>query len=312
MHKQCILCRVRPPIKNSHVVPKFAVKRLKAGNPIGTLVHTNVPRQIFQDAWKGDFLCEECEKAFCVWEDWVCKKVYEPFLKNGKINIGYDEKFGLFAASLCFRFIQFIAERNPEKEMTPLLKAMFENLRENLFKKNFLGIRSYLYAQFLEPVTSLGQFPPGVNTYFFESIDGQCFDYFVPPSSLTWMVYVKLPACFFLLSGCDLKMIFYPPTAVDPHIIHSAGTFDSSLQSGMITRLLSDKIAKKSAEIQISYSKMSLERIKRNAAKITSLPNRQQFRAHNSHLLDQKLLADLKTAQKKYPPPKKNRKGLSG
>jgi hypothetical protein len=298
MRSLCILCQIRPPIKNSHVVPKFAVKRLKIGNPIGTLAHSNNPRQVFQDAWKGDLLCEECEKTFCLWEDWTCKNVYDPFIKMGKVNVGYDEKFGLFAASLCFRYIQYVADRNPQKQMTLIFKAMFENLRENLLKKNFAGIASCLYVQFLEPITSVGQFPPGANTYFFESIDGECFQYIVPPFGSTWMVYVKLPSCFFLLSGCDLRRVFRPPSIIDSHAICVNGVLNSTSQSGMLIQLVADIVQKRSVEIQMHYSKMPSARLQKNAAKISSLSNKQQYRAHKSFILDQQLLASWQNAKK--------------
>ena len=292
MRTSCILCRTKPPIKNSHVVPKFAVKRLKAGNPIGTLVHSNNPRQVHQDAWKSDLLCKECEKAFCLWEDWTCKHIFDPFLKNGNVKVKYDEKFGLFAASLCFRYIQRAFDENPQKQVSPVFQAMFDNLRESLLKKNFPGISSYLYAQFFQPVTLPGQFPPGVNTYFFESIDGECFRYIIPPLGLTWMVYVKLPGCFFILSGCDLKMIFRPPSLVDSHLIQPTGVLDSALQSGKIIALVSDTVIRQSREIQLHYSKMPAERLARNMAKIAAVQNKQQYRAHKSFELDNQLLAN--------------------
>jgi hypothetical protein len=112
------------------------------------------------------------------------------------------------------------------------------------------------------------------------------------------MVYVKLPGLFFLLSGCDLKKIFRPPAVVDAHIIGAKGVLDSSLQSGALLRLVSDIVVKRSTEIQVNYSKMPAERLAKNSAKISALPNKQQYRAHNSFVLDQKLLADWSKAKK--------------
>jgi hypothetical protein len=298
MRPLCILCQTRPPIQNSHVVPKFVVKRLKGGNPLGTLVYSSDLRRVFQDGWKGDFLCADCEKAFCLLEDWTCKNVYDPFLANGNVSVSYDEKFGLFAASLCFRYIQLAIDGNPQKQMEVDFKKIFENLRANILSNNFNGISSYLYIQFLKPITSSQQFPPGVNTYFFESVDGQCFDYHIPPNDKTWMVYVKLPGLFFILSGSDLKRIFRPPSAVDSHIIGAKGVLDSSSQSGALLNLVSDIVEKRSAEIQVNYSKMPGKRLAKNSAKISALPNKQQYRSHNSFILDQKLMADWQKAKK--------------
>jgi hypothetical protein len=259
------------------------------GNPIGTLAHSSIPYKVVQDAWKSDLLCNECEIKFCRWEDWTCKYIYDPFIKTGKVNVQYDGNFGLFAASLCFRYIQFSTDKNPQKQMPSLLKTIFENLRENLLKEDFSGIKSYLYVQFLTPITTAGQFPPGVNAYFFESIDGQCFQWIIPPLGSTWMVYVKLPSCFFLLSGCDLNLIF--PHGVGDHAIKANGIVNPTSQSGIIIQLVADRVKNRTIEIQQHYVKMPAARLAKNTAKISSLINKQQYRANQTYTFDQQLLA---------------------
>jgi hypothetical protein len=290
MRTLCILCQKQPPIKNSHVVPKFVIKRLKNGNPLGTLVHSNDLKQIHQDGWKGDYLCLKCEGLFSVWENWACKNIYDPFLANGDVSTNYDERLGLFAASVCFRYIQYAIDQHSQQPVRAEFWTILENLRESLLNKNFSTIASRLYIQFFKPITTPGSFPPGVNTYFFEAIDGNCFSYHIQ-SDVTWMTYVKIPGLFFILSGWDLKKVFRPPAIVDSHAINATGVLDSASQSGALLRLVADNIKNGSIGIQTSYSKMSSNRIAKNQAKISALPNKEQYRAHKSFVLDQNLLA---------------------
>jgi hypothetical protein len=272
------------------------VKRLKTGNPLGTLLHTDDARRVYQDAWKADLLCTVCEKAFCVWEDWVCKNVYDPFLATGNVKVRYDEKLGLFAASLAFRYMQFLFDRNPQKPVEAALQKILENLRVSLLNNNFASVSSYLYIHFLNPVEAPGSFPPGVNTYFFECIDGRCFDYYIPPRK-TWMVYVKFPGLFFFLSGLDLKRNILPAAAVQADIIGAQGALDSSSQSDALMGLVFDFVVMGSTNIQKHYANMSQQRIAKNSAKIEAAPDKQNYRAHNSYVLDQKLLADWTKAK---------------
>ncbi len=292
MRAACILCRSRPPIENSHVIPKFAIRRLKAGNPLGTLVFSNDLNHVAQDGWKGDFLCNDCEQGFSKLETWFCREVYDPFLKTGSVKIAYGEELGLFGASVAFRYIQLALENNPAKQVETGLGQIFENLRTSLLCRRFADLFSHLYIQFLFPVKSLGVYPPGINIYFSEAMDGKCFDFVAPPAGKFWVIYVKLPSLFFIVSEWDLKMVLRPADHLDAHRIRSNGMLDSTSQAGILRHLVDDVFGTRPIEIQNNYLKMSEKRLAQNAKKIAQVPDKEKFRAHESFLLDQQLLAD--------------------
>jgi hypothetical protein len=304
MPSTCILCQQDPPIENSHIVPKFVIRRLKTGNPLQTLVHSDVLNKIFQDGWKEDYLCTACEQRFSKLEGWFCKSVYDPFLAGTQPKLNYGPELGLFAASLAFRFIRYAIDKNPSKPVPLALTGLYENLRVGLLADSLSPITSRSYVQFLVPVTSLEKFPPGVNTYFFEAIDGKLFTYVLPPAPESWLVFVKLPGVFFIHSALDLRQVFAArPELLAGHEIVSSGVLDSSSQAGVLSALVEDIFCERSVEIQANYSRMSPARISKMTQKIGNVANKQQYRAHQTYLLDMKLLSDFEAKHGKQGTP---------
>lgn len=87
---------------------------------------------------------------------------------------------------------------------------------------------------FLRPVL-----PPGINTYFFESIDGKAFD-FKPPNFSFWVIYLKLPGMFFLLSGHDLAPFAPYPEPMNAQKIGITGTMEEVHRPAGVSVLVAD------------------------------------------------------------------------
>lgn len=293
MSSRCILCQNNPPIKESHIIPNFVVKRLKAGNPLKILLHSNDLGRVYQDGWKGAYLCSTCEQSFSRLEHWFCQAIYDPFIVGNLGKTNYDERLGLFMASICFRYIHLALERNLQKSASLNLRNLQENLRASLFSGTFQDISSHLYVQFLCPVHELDALPPGINTYFFETIDGRCFDYVIPNDGTFWIVFVKIPGILIVLSEWDLQKAFKGPSLLDEHNILQAGTLAPAEQSGVLFELVREDCCKRAVEIQNNYAKLPPKRLVDMANKIGSLADKDTSRAHQSFLLDQKLLTEL-------------------
>jgi hypothetical protein len=125
----CVLCGLKPPIEESHIVPKFVFKRLKYGSPLDSLRNSENVNKTYQDGWKGDYLCADCEARFSKWEDWFVKAVYDPFRAGVATTFPYDERLALFAASLHFRNYAFQTRMKPAAENAGD-KALAERLRQ--------------------------------------------------------------------------------------------------------------------------------------------------------------------------------------
>jgi hypothetical protein len=291
----CILCRSNPPIENSHVVPNFAIRRLKAGNPLQTLIHSDALNKTFQDGWKGGYLCTECEIKFGRWESWFCQSVYVPFLAGTHVRISYDNMLGLFAASLAFRFIRFAIDKNPTKAVPDALTHFYENLRVGLLTESLPSITAHSYIQFHFPVETVAEFPPGINTYFFEAIDGKLFTYVAPAIGEFWLVYVKLPGLFFVSAPHTLDHVFKNPVMLTGQEIVASGFLESNPQCTALSHLVRDIFCERATEIQMNYSLMPESRVAKIEQKISALPDREKYRAHQTYTLDKQLLADWQT-----------------
>ena len=65
----CLLCGKNEAIENSHIIPSFVFKWMKATAPTEYLRTTETPRQRVQDGHKGPYLCLNCEGRFGKWEN---------------------------------------------------------------------------------------------------------------------------------------------------------------------------------------------------------------------------------------------------
>ena len=92
---KCILCEKNPPIRESHVIPKFIFNKLKECNPLGVLIDAK-HEHLMQDGWKGAYLCRECEEQFSRYEKWFCERIFNPFWNNNLSNVNYKEELKLF------------------------------------------------------------------------------------------------------------------------------------------------------------------------------------------------------------------------
>ncbi len=288
----CILCGKQPPIENSHVVPNFVIKRLKAGNPLKTLVHSDALTKAFQDGWKGDYLCQTCEGNFSKYENWFCKNIYDPWTAGKEVDVSYTEELGLFASSLAFRYIHYASEQNPSKPMPKALRDLNDDLRSALNANDLAGLRACSYLQFLAPVDTLEQFPPGINTYLFEAIDGKLFTYEVmgftntglPVSDETfWITYVKLPGMFILTSLFDRRKATCCLAEPVGHRISRTGILRSSAHTGNTSQFVNDIFVERTKEIQADYGRMPLKRLRRSLERISKTPNPEDFRAYQNY-----------------------------
>jgi hypothetical protein len=299
MAATCILCGINPPIDNSHVVPKFVIRRLKDGNPLQTLLHSDALNQSFQDGWKGAYLCLSCEQRFSKLEAWFCNKVYDPFLSSGYLKLTYGDEFGLFVASLAFRYLHLIADKNPTKQLDSNLKSMQENLRTSLLSSSVASITSFSYLEFLFPITTIERFPPGINTYFFEAIDGSAFDYIiVPPSDKFWILYLKIPGMFFVLSERELETYMRNPTPLLASRVGNTGVMESINQPAGLSLWVEDIFKRRSVEIQANYSKVPLKRVEKFKLRLSKIVGKESSRAHQTYLLDMALVSQWETASR--------------
>lgn len=292
----CILCNVNPPIENSHVVPNFVVRRLKAGTPHRTLRHSNDLSRVEQDGWKGPYLCAGCEGKFSKSEDSFCREIYDPLLKGGVQTFALREKSALFAVSLHFRCMHFAMDLSSDKVEEQVLR-LYQKTRAICSSERLSSSDVYSYAEILKPITDATVFPPGINTYFFETIDAMAFPWVLASGSIA-ISYVKIPGIAFFLADADLDKATSRPGIFDPYRFETGGTLEESLHRGHMIQMIREDVTNCSVEIQRSYGAIPERQLAKMIAKIEAEPNQESFRGHQSFLLDKTLLEQVVAAER--------------
>jgi hypothetical protein len=126
--KSCALCGLRPPIENSHVVSAFVFRWLKAGTPHQTLRHSDDLAKPYQDGWKDEYFCADCEQKFGTWENWFSKNIFKPFASGKQQIFKLGDEAALFAASIHYRCLVRAFDKSPGRSPDPDVKSMYEHL----------------------------------------------------------------------------------------------------------------------------------------------------------------------------------------
>jgi len=289
---KCILCGINPPINKSHVFPKFVIKRLKEGNPLKILKYSDEPKRIHQDGWKKGYLCNQCEQKLSSWETYFCNNIYDPFINGEKEEFILNDTIALFSASLHFRYIKYVLDVNIAKDPSEVL-PLFYKLKAICLNDSYNDQGLYQYINFLHPVTELGQYPPGINTYFSESIDGEVFNSIFPKIGKKWMSFVKIPNIAFILSEIDLGDVLNQSDMFSKNTISNTGKLSSKVNNENLLLFVDQRMKEKAIEIQSNYSKISKNQINKMIEKINIDPNKESTRAYRSYMLDIELLRKL-------------------
>jgi hypothetical protein len=292
--KLCILCGKTPPIENSHVVSKFVIRWLKDGTPHKTLRFSDDLSRSYQDGWKSDYLCNECELRFSKWEEWFSRVIFKPYLNESKTTFAIPDEALLFAASIHFRCLRRAFDLHPDKQPHPAVDAIYNRLKSICLSGALPPSPVPAYLKFVPMITTQDiSWEPGVNTYLRESIDGEIFPWILPGAQI-WASYVKLPSMILIWAESDLSAAWKIPGILDSTKMIRNGVIDATAQQKLLLCMMRDTINKRSREIQESYAKFPKKQIEKMLQRINSDPNKKSFRAHETFEADQKLLKHQK------------------
>ena len=101
---RCLLCGGPPPLVNGHLIPDFAIRRLKKD---GTgFLRSQDPNRRVQDGVKEPLLCEDCDgRRFSDAETSFASRIFHPFLDGQALQFDCSEADRYFIASLVWRAI---------------------------------------------------------------------------------------------------------------------------------------------------------------------------------------------------------------
>ena len=102
----CALCGVAGDIRQSHVIPKFAINWIKRTSLTGRLASATDAAKRIQDGIKISLLCDNCEEIFSKAEKYFAEKIFTPFHDNGVRLFDYNKNLEHFATSLSWRSLK--------------------------------------------------------------------------------------------------------------------------------------------------------------------------------------------------------------
>ena len=182
MNETCRLCGRTAELRQSHIIPKFAIRWMKETGT-GYIRRVASPNIRLQDGAKQRLLCNDCEQRFSGPESYFASQMFLNLL-SGARSVTYDGRFAYFAVSLLWRALQ--RERNGSIESVTAENPQFAEAQEE-WREFLLGRRQLQrFTQFHCFVADIAtENPPGVpnfNLYcarafdatFFE-LDGRCY-----------------------------------------------------------------------------------------------------------------------------------------
>lgn len=98
----CRLCQQEHELRESHLIPAFAIRWMKETGSGYIRQATDINKRK-QDGPKYRWLCEACEQRFSIREDYFAQKIFSPYLKDEKATFQYDNRLFYFAISLLWR-----------------------------------------------------------------------------------------------------------------------------------------------------------------------------------------------------------------
>jgi hypothetical protein len=193
----CRLCLSQTSLVESHIIPAFVARWIKATSATGFLRGFNAPNQRMQDFPTVRLLCQDCEQRFSVSEKKFAESIFVPF-HEGRTRFAYEDWLMHFAASLAWRCL--VTSKREGLRDHPQHEAPVE-LACDTWADFLLGrtdrVGPYRFNLFFTSGggTSDARVPDGMNWYFLRGAD------MTPVYSKTLAAaYAKLPGMFFWTS----------------------------------------------------------------------------------------------------------------
>ena len=197
----CAYCAVNSPIDNSHVVPAFVVRHIKANSPEGFLLNSWAYRKA-QDGLKGPYLCAQCDNVvFSGWENYFKKAVFDPVLAGNRARWA-DEDAIRFVLSVAFRYMVHFLETSPHAANQQRNEAFRDLTKQALSDLTILDHKLFVYPYECRPITSDCGFLPGINHVL--QLGFQCRS-LAAEGSLPQALVMFLPGMIILLTDGDLN-----------------------------------------------------------------------------------------------------------
>lgn len=170
----CALCTSRSELQDSHIIPKFVGRHLKATSATGYLRNGENPNIRLQDLKSVKLLCRDCEQLFSTWET-IFKENFFDAVKNSAFHsLSYDEWLLKFAVSVSFRTLVVSGDelKTDYPKWASLVDATLRTWRDYLLGRVSRPGETEHHIFVLDmPESAAGKFHPKSFHYFVRAID---------------------------------------------------------------------------------------------------------------------------------------------
>jgi hypothetical protein len=194
----CKLCHKAEAIRESHIVPKFVGKWIKATSPTHGLRNSAQPDQRRENLTKLPLLCEACEIRFSWSEKRFAEGVFFAFNREGRHSFAYSNWLLYFAVSLSWRVAvtQGVDRLNHVSNRYIQLDTAVAEWAAYLLSKPSQAQR-YSYHLFFD---SMAPCVEHVGAYYDGRYALNTTSWWIPSTEFEFGIYVKLPGMTFFTS----------------------------------------------------------------------------------------------------------------
>jgi hypothetical protein len=190
----CRLCEQHRELHESHILPRFAMKWLKA-TAVAPIRSNEQPNRVVQDALKAYFLCTDCEQRFQKWETPFASKVFAPLhgeIEHIPARIEYNSWALSFALSVSWRVLRYHFEDPRFGELPAAARTRVGTALE-VWQRFLRGEAPHPaeFEQHLVPFGPVEQPIPGMSPFFDRYIE-RSLDEDIADNGSETLVYVKL------------------------------------------------------------------------------------------------------------------------
>jgi len=175
----CRLCGVTKKLQESHILPGFVFRWMKATSTTGYLRFGQQPNLRVQDGLKRHLLCGDCEGRFNHWETQFANKIFHPMTQGRAARASYGPWLLLFCASVSWRVLVYYIDGEHLGHMPAAILPSVERA-EVIWREFLLGHRSRpeRHEQHILPLPSgagesytHSEMPTNINRYLFRTPD---------------------------------------------------------------------------------------------------------------------------------------------
>ncbi|PZU18702.1 MAG: hypothetical protein DI589_23840 [Shinella sp.] len=171
--RPCGLCKNIGLVRESHIIPAFAVRWLKDTSATGHLRHLQSPDRRVQDGPKTPLLCDACEQRFARHERTFANEIFHPFNADSSIIRRYDEWLLKFCTSVSWRILSMYWG-HAGGESVPDLVAARDRWNAYLTSR---APHPGRFRQHILPLLPIGatnlNLPKNINRYLLRALDGE-------------------------------------------------------------------------------------------------------------------------------------------